>query len=143
MRHKAFFVFLCFLLAPLALAQQSAARPVVGVSLEGGGALGLAHIGVLEWLEEHRIPVDRIDGTSMGALVGGLYASGRTPQQLRALAVGNDLVSVFTLEQPYTSVSFRRRQDRRPSARPSPVPVPARYRVDSSCRHPKHLSQRD
>lgn len=141
MRHKAFFVFLCFLLAPLALAQQSAARPVVGVSLEGGGALGLAHIGVLEWLEEHRIPVDRIDGTSMGALVGGLYASGRTPQQLRALAVGNDLVSVFTLEQPYTSVSFRRRQDRRDAPSVLTIGLRSKYGLRNSLLTDSGLNQ--
>jgi NTE family protein len=54
-------------------------RPVIGVALEGGGALGLAHIGVLKWMEDNHIPVDRIAGTSMGALVGGLYASGHSP----------------------------------------------------------------
>ena len=46
--------------------------PRIGLVLEGGGALGLAHIGVLEWLEEHRIPVDYVVGTSMGGLVGGI-----------------------------------------------------------------------
>jgi len=51
-------------------------RRVVGIALSGGGALGLAHIGVLRYLEEHRIPIDRIAGTSMGGLIGGLYATG-------------------------------------------------------------------
>src|ERR1041385_4939537 len=60
-------------------------RPRVGVALEGGGALGLAHIGVLEWFEEHRIPVDYVAGTSMGGLVGGLYAAGRSPKQLEEI----------------------------------------------------------
>jgi NTE family protein len=85
----------------------------VGLALEGGGALGLAHIGVLQWLEEHRIPIDRIAGTSMGALVSGLYASGRTPGELRAIAVRESFTRVFTLQTPYTESSFRRRQDRR------------------------------
>ena len=49
-------------------------KPKIGLVLEGGGALGLAHIGVIEWLEEHRIPVSYIAGTSMGGLVGGVYA---------------------------------------------------------------------
>lgn len=108
-------VFLSFLLLPSAAAQPaaSASRPVVGVALEGGGALGLAHIGVLQWMEEHHIPVDRLSGTSMGSLVGGLYASGRSPAELRNIALGSDLSSVFRLEAPYTSLSFRRRQDRR------------------------------
>jgi NTE family protein len=90
-----------------------AGRPAVGLALEGGGALGLAHIGVLQWLEEHHVPVDRLAGTSMGALVGGLYASGRTPAEMRAVAVSDAFTSVFTLQSPYADASFRRRQDRR------------------------------
>src|ERR1700740_2683678 len=60
-------------------------RPKIGVALEGGGALGLAHIGVLKWFEEHHIPVDYIAGTSMGGLVGGLYATGKNPRQLEEI----------------------------------------------------------
>ena len=88
-------------------------RPAIGIALEGGGALGLAHVGVLQWLEEHHIPIDRISGTSMGALVAALYATGRTPADMRAVAVGNDMSSVFTLQTPYSDLSYRRRQDRR------------------------------
>src|ERR1035441_7596183 len=87
-------------------------RPVVGVALEGGGALGLAHIGVLQWMEENHIPIDRLAGTSMGALVGGLYASGLTPAELRALATSDAFTGVFTLQSPYSDLSYRRRQDR-------------------------------
>src|SRR5271165_2268136 len=58
----------------------SGARPRIGVALEGGGALGLAHIGVLQWFEDHHIPIDYLAGTSMGGLVGGLYATGKSPQ---------------------------------------------------------------
>ena len=54
-------------------------RPRIGLVLEGGGALGLAHVGVIKWLEENRIPVDVIAGTSMGGVVGGIYASGESP----------------------------------------------------------------
>src|ERR1700724_3848016 len=60
-------------------------RPKIGVALEGGGALGLAHIGVLQWFEDHHIPVDYIAGTSMGGLVAGLYASGKSPSELEEL----------------------------------------------------------
>jgi NTE family protein len=88
-------------------------RPAIGIALEGGGALGLAHVGVLKWLEEHHIPIDRIAGTSMGALVGGLYASGRTPAEMRSIALSDAFSTVFTLQTPYTESSFRRRQDRR------------------------------
>lgn len=87
-------------------------RPVIGLVLEGGGALGLAHIGVLEWLEEHRIPVDRIAGTSMGALIGALYASGDSPEQIRGIAESDAFTNVFTLQTPYSDVNFRRREDR-------------------------------
>ncbi len=88
-------------------------RPVIGLALEGGGALGLAHIGILQWFEEHHIPVDRLAGTSMGALVGSLYATGHTPAELRALASSNAFQDVFTLQIPYADASFRRKQDRR------------------------------
>ena len=88
------------------------ARPVVGVALEGGGALGLAHVGVLQWMEEHHVPIDRMAGTSMGALVGSLYASGLTPAELRALATSDAFTGVFTLQSPYSDLSYRRRQDR-------------------------------
>ncbi|MDR3793602.1 MAG: patatin-like phospholipase family protein [Terracidiphilus sp.] len=90
-----------------------AGRPAIGLALEGGGALGLAHIGVLQWMEDNRVPVDRLAGTSMGSLVGALYASGSSPAQLRAIATGNAFESVFTLQSPYADSSFRRRQDRR------------------------------
>src|SRR5215469_11816655 len=64
------------------------ARPKIGVALEGGGALGLAHIGVLQWFEEHHIPVDYIAGTSMGGLVGGFYSTGMSPEKMRELIEG-------------------------------------------------------
>src|SRR5215468_2247118 len=73
---------------PNAEAEQPAqrkARPKIGVALEGGGALGLAHIGVLQWFEDHHVPVDYVAGTSMGGLVGGLYAAGKTPEELKKL----------------------------------------------------------
>jgi NTE family protein len=88
-------------------------RPAVGLALEGGGALGLVHIGVLQWLEEHHVPVDRLSGTSMGALIGGLYATGTSPADLRALAVSSSISRVFTVETPYADASYRRREDRR------------------------------
>ena len=55
---------------------QAAERPRIGLALSGGGARGAAHIGVLEVLEEMRIPIDYVAGTSMGSIVGGLYAAG-------------------------------------------------------------------
>ena len=57
-------------------------RPRIGLVLSGGGALGLAHIGVLKVLEELHVPVDCVAGTSMGAIVGGLYAAGYAPEEI-------------------------------------------------------------
>jgi hypothetical protein len=61
-------------------------RPSIGLVLEGGGALGLAHIGVLRWLEENHIPVDRLTGTSMGSFVGALYESGKSVDEIQTVA---------------------------------------------------------
>ena len=61
-------------------------RPSIGIALSGGSALGLAHIGVLRYLEERHIPVDKLGGTSMGGLVGGMYAAGMDSSQIEALA---------------------------------------------------------
>ena len=94
-------------------AVQPAGRPAVGIALEGGSALGLAHIGILQWLEENHVPIDRLAGTSMGSLVGALYATGHTPAEMRALAGSDAFTRVFALQAPYADVSFRRRQDRR------------------------------
>ena len=57
-------------------------RPRIGLVLSGGGARGAAHIGVLKVLEELRVPIDAIAGTSMGAIVGGLYASGLSAREI-------------------------------------------------------------
>jgi len=61
---------------------QAIARPTVGLVLSGGGARGAAHVGVLKVLEELRIPVDVVAGTSMGSIVGGLYASGMSVAEI-------------------------------------------------------------
>src|SRR5580698_4240053 len=64
--------------APAAAPSAALVRPRICLVLSGGGARGMAHIGVLKVLEELKIPIDCIAGTSMGAVVGGLYASGMT-----------------------------------------------------------------
>jgi NTE family protein len=88
-------------------------RIKVGVALEGGGALGLAHIGVLRWFELHHIPVDVIAGNSMGGLVGGLYASGKSPDELEALVNNLDWQMIIGGTTPYSDLSFRRKEDSR------------------------------
>lgn len=63
----------------------AAGRPTVGVAFGGGSARGIAHVGVIRWLEEHRIPVDVAAGTSMGGLIGGAFASGMDAAELQGL----------------------------------------------------------
>ena len=87
------------------------ARPRIGLALEGGGALGIAHIGVLMWLHEHRIPVDEITGTSMGALVGSLAASGHSAEEIEHLVIDTNFDGLFTLKPSMSDLSFRRRAD--------------------------------
>ncbi len=88
-------------------------RPSIGLVLDGGGALGLAHIGVLKWFEENRIPVDRITGTSMGSLIGALYATGRSADEIEEVATGAELPNIFRVSVDYDQLNYRRRQDRR------------------------------
>lgn len=68
----------------------------VALVLSGGGARGLAHIAIIEAVEEAGIPIDLVVGTSMGALIGGLYSAGYTTVQLRSLALRPDLLGFFT-----------------------------------------------
>src|SRR5580704_14091882 len=85
--------------------------PKLGLVLEGGGALGLAHIGAITWMEEHRIPVSYVAGTSMGGLVGGIYATGRSPDEVRELINRIDWDQVLSGTTPFSDLAFRRKQD--------------------------------
>src|SRR3989442_6542273 len=110
------FMLLLLLWAGASRAQQNAARgvrPKIGVVLEGGGAMGLAHIGVLKWFEEHHIPVDYVAGTSMGGLVGGFYATGMSPDELKTLIDGMDWRKILSDRTPYEDLAFRRKEDQR------------------------------
>jgi NTE family protein len=86
-------------------------RQKIGLVLEGGGALGLAHIGVLQWLYEHHVPVDLVAGTSMGGLVGGIYATGRSPEQIQQMIQKVDWDQALSGELPFRDLSYRRKQD--------------------------------
>ena len=88
-------------------------RTTIGVALEGGGALGQAHIGVLKWFEDHHIPIDYLAGTSMGGLVGGLYATGKSAEDLTHLVKTADWPLLLGGETPYADLSFRRKEDAR------------------------------
>lgn len=74
-------------------------RPTVALVLSGGGARGMAHLGVIEVLEQNNIPIDFIIGTSIGSIIGGLYASGYTTEQLRQLIDTTDWNYVLSLTQ--------------------------------------------
>lgn len=97
-----------------ARAQETAApkRKRIGLVLGGGAALGWAHVGVLEWLEENKIPVDCIAGTSFGAMVGGFYASGTTPKEMRVLTHSEPWDAFLSGEPYYSDLTFRRKEDR-------------------------------
>jgi NTE family protein len=84
-------------------------RPRVGLVLSGGGARGLAHIGVIKVLEEMRIPVDFISGTSMGAIVGGLYATGLSPDELEKIVTSMEWNDAFRDSPPLQDLPFRRK----------------------------------
>ena len=71
-------------------------RPSVALVLSGGGAKGIAHIAIIEALEEYGIPIDKVFGTSMGALIGGLYCAGLTPREIKDIVRKNDLTKLFT-----------------------------------------------
>lgn len=86
-------------------------RPRTALVLSGGGARGAAHIGVLKVLEELAVPVDLVVGTSMGAVVGGLYASGLSPEEIETIFLGLDWKDVLTDQPPRQNISFRRKQD--------------------------------
>ena len=86
-------------------------RPRIGLALGGGGARGAAHIGVLKELERLRIPVDAIAGVSMGAIVGGLYASGKTPDELQELVTSLDWANAFDDQSKREHRSYPRKQD--------------------------------
>jgi NTE family protein len=89
----------------------STERLRIGLVLGGGGARGAAHIGVLRELERLRVPVDAIAGTSMGAIIGGLYASGMTPDELEELVKSLDWFDAFQDTSRREDLTYRRKQD--------------------------------
>ena len=108
-KHQLFITLLLFLVS-------TAAAQKVGVVLSGGGARGAAHIGVIKALEENNIPIDYITGTSIGAIVGSLYAMGYTPDEMLALMLSEDFASwqsgtvkneyIFYFKQPEATPEF-------------------------------------
>jgi NTE family protein len=104
------------LLAAPALAQApssttGAERPRIGLVLSGGGARGFAHVGVIKALEAARVPVDVIVGTSMGAIVGGLYASGMSADELEREIQSVEWGDLFDRREPRQLLSQRRKEE--------------------------------
>ena len=101
---------IAFALATLFTASALAQQPRIGLVLGGGGARGGAHLGVLEVLEEMRVPVDCIAGTSMGALVGGAYAAGVAPRDIIDLVARTNWVTMFDDSAGREQVNIRRKE---------------------------------
>jgi NTE family protein len=88
-------------------------RPRIGLVLSGGGARGAAHIGVLKMLDAMHVPIDVIAGTSMGAVVGGLYASGMSGEQIQHAMASLDWQAAFRDRPPRTELDYRRKEEDR------------------------------
>ncbi len=106
-----FFQRIVLLALLLAAAAAHADRPRIGLVLGGGGARGAAHIGVLKELERHRVPIDAIAGTSMGAIIGGPYAPGKSPEELEHIVTTLDWADAMSDTPAREHLSFRRRLD--------------------------------
>jgi len=102
-------LFLVLPLFPAMAESDTPSRPKVGLVLGGGGALGLSHIGVLKVLEENRIPVDYIAGTSMGSIIAGLYASGMAPGEIESFLESLNWDDVLSDATPRRELFFRRK----------------------------------
>ncbi len=98
--------------APTPTGAAAGDRPTVALVLSGGGAKGAAHVGVLKVLEELRVPVDMIVGTSMGAIVGGLYAAGYSPEQMEHELIETDWRAIFSDRASPPEQSFRLKRAR-------------------------------
>ncbi len=88
-----------------------AKRPKICLVLSGGGARGAAHVGVIKVLEEYRVPIDCIAGTSMGSLVGGAYASGMSVADMEKVNAGITVEKLFKERPPRQELAMRRKAD--------------------------------
>lgn len=106
-------VVLLVVTSSAALASTPPERPRIGLVLSGGGARGAAHVGVLRVLEQARIPIDMIVGTSMGAIVGAAYASGASVDEMEAKLASLNTNALFSDEPPRGELTMRRKDDDR------------------------------
>jgi NTE family protein len=85
--------------------------PRIGLALSGGGARGIAHVGVLKVLDEMRIPIHCVTGTSMGSIVGGTFAAGTPPLRLEELVLAANWAQIFRDQPPRKEIAMRRKVD--------------------------------
>jgi NTE family protein len=109
MRARAYGLVTLLVLA-CAAAHADASAPCIGLVLGGGGARGAAHIGVIEVLEREHVPICRIAGTSMGAIVGGMYAAGYSPNEMREIVGKLDWNDLFSDDPVRADMPMRRKQ---------------------------------
>ena len=119
MRRLIYIISVLFLLlnsyTTMALSQDTTAvktRPKVGLVLSGGGAKGAAHIGVLKYIEQEGIPIDYIAGTSMGSIVGGMYALGYSSDEILDIIRGVDWNRLISNEVDRRKISFTQKADK-------------------------------
>ncbi len=98
--------------ASLLSAQDTLRQPwSIGLALSGGAALGLAHVGVIEVLEEEGVPISCVSGTSMGSIVGGMYAAGYSGAQMDSILTTVDWSSLFSNRIPENRMTLARREE--------------------------------
>jgi NTE family protein len=107
-------------------ATEPAGRPRIGLVLSGGGARGAAHVGVIRALEQLHVPIDAIAGTSMGAVVGGLYAAGLDGEEIDRVFRELDWQGMIRDRAPRQDLAYRRKQDDRNILAPGALGVSAR-----------------
>ena len=97
--------------ADVPLPKVPGAPPRIALALSGGGARGIAHVGVLKVLDEMRIPITCVTGTSMGSIVAGAYAVGRTPADIEKMVLATNWNQIFRDNPPRAEISVRRKVD--------------------------------
>ncbi|SFO89309.1 NTE family protein [Chitinophaga sp. YR627] len=111
-KRLALVIIFIFLLFPVVIfAQERAKRPKIGLTLSGGGAKGLAHIGILQALDSAGLKVDYVTGTSMGSIVGSLYAMGYSGDAIEKLARQMDWDNLFSNQPTLTDISYEEKRE--------------------------------
>ena len=110
--RKMIYVIFLFVLIGKTVFTQEDKR--IGLVLSGGTARGLAHVGILKVLEEEKVPVEYVTGTSMGSIIGGLYSVGYTPDEIEKIASEMDWLALFndSIERKGKGISRNLIEDR-------------------------------